>query len=190
MARYIGLSGYARSGKDTVAGILIDEGWTRFAFADKLKLAVRKLNPIVDLDGWSDVPITLEEAIAEVGLDAAKERYPEYRRLLQVMGTEVGRDMFGENFWVEQALRDVADDDLAVFTDCRFPNEAQAIKDRGGVVWRVTRPGFGPINGHASETSLDDWDFDGMVQNNGTLEDLKYKVGLYVRDLFRGEWKA
>jgi hypothetical protein len=99
------------------------------------------------------------------------------------MGTEVGRDMFGDNFWVDQALREVQDDDLAVFTDCRFPNEAQAIKDRGGVVWRVERPGFGPVNGHASETSLDDWDFDGIIQNNGTLDDLTYKVGIYSRDL-------
>mgnify|MGYP003624029130 CR=1 FL=1 len=175
MTRYIGLSGYARSGKDTVAGILAEEGWHRYAFADKLKLAVRKLNPIVDINGWDDVPITLEEAISEVGLDEAKERYPEYRRLLQVMGTEVGRDMFGDNFWVEQAFRGVQHD-KAIFTDCRFPNEAQAIVERGGEVWRIRRPGFGPINGHASEISLDSWEFDRVIENDGDIAALRTKV--------------
>jgi hypothetical protein len=186
VAKYIGLSGYARSGKDTVAGILIDEGWKRFAFADKLKLAVLRLDPIIEnVNGR----YTVSTAIKDFGPEKTKELFPEYRRLLQVMGTEVGRDMFGDNFWVDQALREVQDDDLAVFTDCRFPNEAQAIKDRGGVVWRVERPGFGPINGHASETSLDDWDFDGIIQNNGTLDDLTYKVGIYSRDLLEATTK-
>jgi hypothetical protein len=166
---------------------LIDEGWKRFAFADKLKLAVKKLNPILDCE--LGMPFTLDLALTRYGAEKTKEDYPEYRRLLQVMGTEVGRDMFGDNFWVDQALREVQDDDLAVFTDCRFPNEAQAIKDRGGVVWRVERPGFGPVNGHASETSLDDWDFDGIIQNNGTLDDLTYKVGIYSRDLLEATTK-
>lgn len=183
MAQYIGLSGYARVGKDSVANILTGQGWTRYAFADKLKLAVKKLNPILDCE--LGTPFRLDDAITRHGADETKGLFPEYRRLLQVMGTEVGRDMFGENFWVDQALRDVGENDLAVFTDCRFPNEAQAIKARGGVVWRVERSGYGPINGHASETSLDEWDFDGIIQNNGTLIDLKHKVELYARDLLR-----
>lgn len=177
MARYLGLSGYARSGKDSVASILIDHGWTRFAFADKLKLAVKRLNPILDCELGN--PFTLDDALTRYGAEVTKEKYPEYRRLLQVMGTEVGRDMFGENFWVEQALREVGDNDLAVFTDCRFPNEAKAIKERGGVMWRVERPGFGPVNDHASEISLDDWAFDQIIANDGDLDGL----GAKIRDL-------
>lgn len=175
MARYIGLSGYARSGKDTVAGILIEYGWTRFAFADKLKLAVKLLNPTLEWNQF-DGATTVQAALEEHGPERTKELFPEYRRLLQVMGTEVGRDMFGENFWVEQALREVAENDLAVFTDCRFPNEAQAIKERGGEVWRIQRPGYGPVNGHASETSLDDWAFDRVIANDGDLTALRPKV--------------
>lgn len=174
MAKYIGLSGYARAGKDSTANILIDQGWKRFAFADKLKLAVKKLNPIVDNELGR--PFTLEDALTREGPDRAKEMYPEYRRLLQVMGTEVGREMFGENFWVEQALRDVQENDRAVFTDCRFPNEAQAIKDLGGEIWRINRPGFGPVNSHASEISLDDWAFDLIIENDGDLDQLRVKV--------------
>jgi hypothetical protein len=178
VARYIGLSGYARSGKDTVAGFLIEQGWTRFAFADKLKLAVKKLNPILDCE--LGMPFTLDQALTRHGAEKTKELYKEYRRLLQVMGTEVGREMFGDNFWVEQALREVQENDLAVFTDCRFPNEAQAIKDRGGEVWRINRPGYGPVNGHASEISLDDWAFDHIIDNDRDLDALRYKVSLAV----------
>lgn len=179
-ARYIGLSGYARSGKDSVANILIEQGWKRFAFADKLKLAVKKLNPILDCE--LGLPFTLDDSLKRYGPERTKELYSEYRRLLQVMGTEVGREMFGDNFWVDQALGEVQDNDLAVFTDCRFPNEAQAITDRGGEVWRIRRPDFGPVNGHASETSLDSWAFDQVIDNDGDLEELKIKVNVLVGD--------
>lgn len=183
MAKYVGLSGYARSGKDTVAGMLIEHGWTRFAFADKLKEAVKRLNPAVEWSQYNGV-LTVQDALDEHGPERTKELFPEYRRLLQVMGTEVGRDMFGENFWVEQALREVQDGDFAVFTDCRFPNEAKAIKERGGEVWRINRPGFGPVNSHASETSLDLWMFDRVIENDGDLTALEMKVTTALSALF------
>lgn len=74
-----------------------------------------------------------------------------------------------------------------IITDVRFPNEAQAIKERGGIVIRVNRPadnkittfmklqGIGLIE-HPSETALDDYEFDEVIINDGTLEDLKEKV--------------
>lgn len=172
MTHLIGLSGYARSGKDTVAGILLQQGWQRHAFADKLKLAVLTLNPLINPGGFERVA----EIIRNEGPEFAKDNYEEYRRLLQVFGTEVGRNLFGENFWVEQALREVREDEKAVFTDCRFPNEAQAIKDRGGEVWRIVRPGFGPVNNHPSETSLDEWEFDCYVYNDSDTRDLSEKI--------------
>lgn len=174
MPKYIGLSGYARSGKDTVASMLGDHGFVRYAFADKLKEAVARLNPIIHVeDGYG---YTLEQLLEADGQEYVKENYPEYRRLLQVMGTEVGRQMFGENIWVDIALKQVPDNGLAVFTDCRFPNEAQAIHDLGGQVWRIDRPGYGPINGHISETAIDDFDFDVRIDNSSNLAHLKEEV--------------
>ena len=64
-------------------------------------------------------------------------------------------------------------------TDVRFPNEAQRIKDLGGVVWRVKRPGVGPANYHESETALDDWPFDAVLENDGNLVDLSLKVNRF-----------
>jgi hypothetical protein len=69
-----------------------------------------------------------------------------------------------------------------IISDCRFPNEAQAIKDRSGIVIRVNRSipidsdGFKKVIPHASETSLDSWPFDAVIENNGTMEDLLVKV--------------
>ena len=57
-------------------------------------------------------------------------------------------------------------------SDVRFPNEADAIRAFGGLVVRVERPGVGPINGHESEIALDGYDFDLVVVNDGTLDEL------------------
>jgi hypothetical protein len=97
------------------------------------------------------------------------------RVLLQRLGSDVGREMFGEDFWVEQAFKGLGDEDV-VFTDVRFPNEAEAVRGRGGVVWNVVRPGVGVANGHVSECALDGFVFDETVVNDGSLLDLEVKV--------------
>jgi hypothetical protein len=104
-----------------------------------------------------------------------KERAPGVRVLLQRFGSDVGREMFGEDFWVEQAFKGLGDEDV-VFTDVRFPNEAEAVRGRGGVVWNVVRPGVGVANGHVSECALDGFVFDETVVNDGSLLDLEVKV--------------
>jgi hypothetical protein len=65
-----------------------------------------------------------------------------------------------------------------IITDVRFPNEAQAIKDRGGIIIRIERPGGESHCGgaHASETALDDYDFDIVINNDGTIDELIDKV--------------
>ncbi len=62
------------------------------------------------------------------------------------------------------------------FSDCRFPNEAAAIRDRGGEMWRIDRPGTAPVNAHPSETALDGFNFDRHIDNGGTLAALRAKV--------------
>ena len=65
-----------------------------------------------------------------------------------------------------------------VITDVRFPDEAQAIKDWGGVLWRVDRPGLVGGDGHASETAMDDYrGWDEVIVNDGTIAELRAKVG-------------
>lgn len=177
--RLIGLSGYARSGKDTVAEMLWPFGYVRRSFATPLKDAVYALDPLVGQDMTERVAALVDE----YGWDEVKVGVPEARRLLQRMGTEVGRVLFGEDFWVERAFASLRPGAAYVFADCRFPNEAKAIRAAGGQVWRVERPGVGPITDHPSETSLDDWDFDLVLDNSGDFRFLAEQVHEAVKAL-------
>ena len=48
--------------------------------------------------------------------------------------------------------------------------------DNLGKVYDVRRPGVGPVSDHISEHDLDDWPFDGIIHNDGTLVDLEGEV--------------
>lgn len=132
------------------------------------------------------------------------------RLLLQVMGTQIGRNIIHPDIWVNatmseyklQHFRTVKTDGVFshqemmwpkwIITDVRFPNEAKAIKDRKGITIRINREikhqvealggrtdvpeGYFPTNQHESETALDDYEFDYMIDNNGTIENLIEKV--------------
>lgn len=168
----IGLSGYAQVGKDTVAQILVEEyGYTRIAFADIIKKAAYVLDPIISLDG-----MRLQHAVEKYGWESAKQ-VPEVRRLLQVLGSEVGRDLIDPGLWVELTMFAVRAEDKIVISDVRFRNEAEEIKWKHGEIWRVSRiEKDTPVNVHRSETDMDSWDFDQYVANNGTLADLHAEV--------------
>lgn len=172
--KVLGISGWARAGKDTAADWLVENrGFTKKSFAEPMKTALQKLSPSVDVEG---VHVPLETAIRLIGWEALKGVSKEIRPLLQRFGTEVGREMFGENFWVEFALESIPDGSKVVFADVRFPNEADAIKALGGEVWRVERDGFGAANDHISEHALDNYDFDAVISNSDTIEALHEKV--------------
>lgn len=176
----IGLSGYARSGKDTIAEILImNYGFRRLAFADNIRKAVRILDPILD-NGRR-----VSEMVSEIGWEGAKH-YPEMRRMLQVFGTEVGREMFGEDFWVNQVFRQIEEDDVTdnfVITDVRYPNEADFIRDRGGEIWRVTRSQINAINAHSSEHAMDNYKFDRHISNDESIADLSTEIFTIIRSM-------
>lgn|GEM_PF-98824 len=174
MSILIGLSGKKGSGKDTAADALVhDFGYERHAFASRLKAAVTRLDPIIDVD--DEGIYRYASAVVDHGEERVKA-WPEARRLLQRMGTEVGRDLFGDSFWVDQTMRDVdASGTPVVITDVRFPNEVQAIRERGGIVVRIERDGL-PEDAHPSEHALDDYTFDVVIQNEGTVDEFKRDV--------------
>jgi hypothetical protein len=170
----IGLSGYAQSGKDTVAGLLIGlHGYDNRSFAAPMRDALYKLNPMVTKTD------RLRDFVNIWGWEEAKKR-TDVRRLLQVFGTEIGREMFGENFWVDQVFKNISPSQKIVFTDVRFPNEAEAIKLMDGEIWRINRPGYAPVNDHPSESSMDNWEFDSIITNNSSLDSLKTQVNANV----------
>ena len=172
----IGLTGYAGSGKDTVAEILVREhGFTRYAFADKLREMAYAINPYLS-HGES-----LQDCVGAIGWDKAKRTYPAVREFLQNLGVW-HRDNIGVDFWVHQVFMQWDADDYpkAVITDVRFPNEAHFIRKNFGQLWRVNRPGVGPVNGHISEQL--DLAADATIWNGGTVAQLMLKVHQLVRE--------
>ena len=171
----IGLSGYARSGKDEVAKILVEDyGYTRVAFADKIRELLLDTNPLIK-DGFR-----IESVVNAYGWEQAKVLFPEIRRLLQDLGVGA-RKTFKETFWVDQVIDQFGHswwgyDTNVVVTDVRFINEAIAIKGKGGKIWRIKRPGVEPVNNHISERDMDGYQPDMILKNEGTLEDLRTLV--------------
>lgn len=178
MINLVAFCGYAQTGKDTAASFLVDEGFTRLAFADILRTSLYKLNPVASVaresvrPGWGRVRMIVDD----YGWDYAKVTYPEVRELLQRLGTEVGRDLFGENFWVERVMDQIVPGGKYVITDVRFPNEEAAVHNAGGRVFRISREGISAVNAHASEAHVATMKVDGVIPNFGTVEDFREQV--------------
>jgi len=166
----IGLTGYARSGKDTVANVLVNNyGYTRVAFADKIRELLVEMDPI--LESGHRLSSTLEE----YGWEIAKAK-PEVRRLLQSLGVGA-RKVFGDNYWIVEALKNVDMSGNYVITDVRFINEAECLKDiYGAQLWRIKRTGVSAINNHVSESEMDHYKVDQIFTNDGTIEYLELMV--------------
>lgn len=173
MTAVIGLSGLKGCGKDTAAQVLIEDGWTRLAFADPLREMLFTLNPIIVMDEcgeerWQDI-------MADIGYDEAK-KHPEVRRLMQVFGTEVIRNQFGRDAWVNLAARRIQENPgNYVLTDVRFDNEAKMIHSLGGFMIRIERDGL-TADGHASEEGISDDLIDMVTPNNSTVESLHLQI--------------
>lgn len=175
----IGLSGYARSGKDTVAELLVlNYGFKRMAFADGIREALLALNPILH-DGHR-----LNEVVGMYGWEVAKSK-DEVRRLLQVLGTEVGRKLINEDVWVWLLFNKINTDERIVIPDVRFPNEAKMIEQQGGDVWRINRHNHHAVNDHISERALDNHMFKRVVYNDGTLDDLADEVFMLMHNVYK-----
>ena len=172
-------------GKDTSADALCrDLNFRKVAFADVLRDLAMEIDPIITSSPQSvNMGIgrgRLAWAIQGLGYENAKQTYTEVREFLQRLGLAC-RNQFGEDFWVEQAFKDVDPDDNVVFSDVRFENEAQAIRDAGGILIKVIRPGFNGDD-HVSENALGDWDdWDLEVNNTGSITDLQSEVVGFVR---------
>ena len=98
------------------------------------------------------------------------------RKLLQLLGTECGRQIIHPNIWVNSLFADYKKDSNWIITDVRFPNEAQAIKDKGGIMIRINRPLYRLDDQHPSETALDNYNFDYVIENEGSIDELVQKI--------------
>jgi hypothetical protein len=159
----VALSGAAGSGKSTAAQYLVDmHGYTRVRFAGPLKAAMAAL-------GLSARHI--EGDLKEVPCDLLCGKTPRYA--MQTIGTEWGRNIIGPTFWTglwrAAAGAIIESGGRVVVDDCRFPNEAAAVRAMGGDIYRLAGRG-GIAGSHESERM--DFLADVHIDNAGTQAEL------------------
>ena len=201
----IGICGFIGSGKDTVADYLVNfHEFRRESFANTLKDAVAAVF------GWDRTLLEGRTKEAREWREQVDPWWAERlamptltpRWVLQYWGTEVCRRAFHDDIWIaslENKLRNSKDN--VVISDCRFPNEIQSIRDAGGkIVWvqRGELPDWYDTaieanlghnyavqdlkmrKIHASETAWVGTNFDTIIDNNRSIDDLYQQAKLIV----------
>ncbi len=190
--RFVALSGKKQVGKDTagqiIARILTEQGKrvAFTAFAEALKemcigvLGLQR-NLVYGTDAdkntpthiqWDTLPYNIRRKYAKADLNPRTGSMT-VREVLQIMGTDIFREMFENDVWANSPFRrNWSEYDVVVITDCRFPNEKSVTEARGGTVIRIER-NTGLNDTHASETSLDNAEFEYRYVNNGSLAELE-----------------
>lgn len=167
----IGLSGKAGSGKDTVADIIranTSLETKTLAFGDAVKHITGE---ILEIDRE-----TIERYKRE---DIPVSGFP-IRVWLQKIGT-LFREKVSYDYWISYVLDPAQatfgnwDNKLIIITDVRYLNEANAIKNWGGKIIRVNRD-VEEKSSHASETELDNYKFDYIIDNNSNIIQLRENV--------------
>jgi len=188
----IGLNGKKESGKDTVADYLAAKhGFDKIGFADEMYRGICALFGI-DLEtahAWKNSEFGIKVEISGLVHDVKLE-YGEYtwREFLQRFGTDMARHIWGEDFWVdrlEKAYLTDGDTDMLVIKDVRYDNEAEMIRDHGGTVWEILRPGYNG-DGHESEAGISEHLIDGELSNDASIEELHEMLDWWIKEISGG----
>lgn len=166
---FIGLS---RSGKDTAAAALVNQGWELIKFADGLKTMLRAYFGFMGA-GPREIERLIEGDMKEWPTHMLSGKTT--RWAMQSLGTEWGRELIGHDIWVNAALAHASQFDKVVISDCRFPNEAKAIQAQGGKIVRIVREGLS-ADSHPSEQLIATLPEDIRILNSGTVDYLQQKV--------------
>jgi hypothetical protein len=150
--KIIAFTGLAQSGKTTAANFI--QGAKILSFADPVK----------------------QIALSCFNWDGVKDE--KGRKLLQVIGTECGR-AYDYDIWVKK-MRDLINkisplNEIIAIDDCRFDNESNLVRELGGIVIEIHRPGCAP-DGHASEQGISQNLINNHIMNDGTLDQLREAV--------------
>lgn len=168
----IGMTGRAGSGKDTAADYLAKaHRFMPLAFASPLRMMLQAGLGLTE-EHFSQAQ--KNTPIAWLGKSP--------RELMQTLGTEWGRNLVSPSVWIDAASREL--DALSgldvVFTDVRFQNEANMIRQHGGIIVRMVRLEARPVHSHVSEAGITLTEGDREIYNNSTLFDLYDKLDAVV----------
>ena len=208
----VGITGFIGSGKDTVAKMLVEKGAVQDSFAAPLKDLCASVFgwPRDMLQGDTIESRDFRETpdmywTRKLGIDQFTPRLA-----LQLLGTEIMRTHFNQDIWLDsleyRIRKNEQQDTMVVVSDCRFKNELDLIKELNGIVVHVIRDelpewyetavhankGSVPAKHtmetrfakvHASEWKWVGYDFDFVIKNSGTLEDLQTEVDSMYSDM-------
>jgi hypothetical protein len=167
-----------QSGKSTCADYLVNNyNYEKVALASSLKRMIQLL--LQDL-GFSS------EDIQEM-LYGSKKEYiltelgnKSTRQLMQLLGTEFGRNLITPNIWLKTTQREISNIMLngsgrVVVEDLRLLNEADYFKNKDFKIVKIIRPDNTLKSQHSSESALENYNFDYTIINNSSLSNL-YKA--------------
>jgi len=194
----IGICGLIGSGKGSVGDILVEQGFTKVSFADKLKDGVATIfgyNRAM-LEGDTDESRNWREQPDDFwSQETGRTITP--RIILQEFGTDCMRNGYYDGVWVSLLKQQVLDNPgNYVIPDVRFRNEQDMIRELGGEIWRVQRGdvpewyGCAMLDNTTGSNLMESYDvhvseykwidmnnkFNATIYNNGTLEQLKQLV--------------
>lgn len=171
----IGFCGKKGAGKNAAADALPD--FRQMAFADPLK------NGIKAMFGFTHPQLYGGDKGVVDGRYGVTPR-----SVMQFVGTELMRNHLEKEFgitglWVKRFCEEYDPEVPTIVTDVRFEDEAQALRDRGGVLLRIERPGLDTSDQHESEQGQ--FEVDVTLVNDSTIADLQHKVCAEMRKLSR-----
>lgn len=196
----IGVSGTKRSGKNT--------------FADYIKQHLEDKGMSVKIGSWADLLKKSAYESLGVAKGASEEHkfYSEWansfkekfklqivneqdivlreisgREFLQQYGTEGHREIFGENFWVDQfwASNDFSGVDVLIISDCRYNNEAENVLNRNGVIIKIDNPVTdNNSDSHASEQGISEHLISYHIDNDSSLERFQEKAIKLIEEIY------
>lgn len=183
----IGITGYAQAGKDEFAKSLVLRSRTKMmAFSDALNDVALILNPLLTDSTYEESNYFYRTVVQNEGYTEAKN-HKGVREYLQILGTDACRTVLGDDVWLRVAERKlIAHEEEGwhtAITGVRYANEAQLVKAYGGVMVRIVRDGYGPVNAHTSDVSVGDIAVDRVVFNNGTRQDLSNAAQKLINEL-------
>jgi hypothetical protein len=186
MLRPIGITGKIAAGKDTLADALVAHESQMFM---KYSLAQPMKDIAMNVFGFT------KDQLYDHDLKETTDKFWDItpRNFLQIMGTDMFRDVFRDDVWLKLAEKHMKEheDKHVVIADIRFVNEAEFIRDLGGVIIKIERPGQPEAEGavkHVSEQGIPDELIDHVLINNSTLCSLNWQINtLWATQLIAGD---
>lgn len=207
MTKLIGISGKIGSGKDTFAEIIrlltsmpyltnetiahylnnpnpnvLKTDWNVKKFAGKLKEVATLLTgiPTYMFEDQEFKKTNLSEEWNVWFPNQDRSEPMTVRQFLQKLGTDAMRDGLHTNTWVNATFATFTNMSRWLITDVRFPNEAAAVIEKGGILVRIERTS--DTGDHPSETALDNYDFQIVIENKGSLLELIEKTRAFCEE--------